>query len=356
MYRLARHVRIETEQSVLIYDRRLVRVSPALRRFVARFPHRYAVTAGEKLKDLRHFAQHMVALGLVSEALSPRELQFVSLGGGSVGDFAGFAASVFKRGVGLVHVPTTWLAAMDSAHGGKTALNVGGVKNQIGTFFPASQVILVQEFLLSQKRAQVQDAWGEMAKIALLDGSGWGRRLVKVMKGHARQQAIARSVHDDVLEKSLWRNLRSAISAKLRIVARDPQEKLGRRQVLNLGHTFGHVLEALTGLSHGQAVALGLDFSLRWSARRTYLKAAACAEARSFLHRSLALDAFAKADAGILKKHLKAADLRRCLRRDKKGAGRDRLNFVFWQGWGRPLRRLVDVADVVQEARRQGWL
>src|SRR5690606_32869940 len=118
--------------SLVIYDQILARVSPQFRTWVNQFPFRYAVKSGETLKDLEAFAQHARKLSKIAEPLAPRQMTVVAVGGGSVGDFAGFFASIYKRGVSLIHVPSTWLAAVDSSHGGKTALNSFGAKNQFG--------------------------------------------------------------------------------------------------------------------------------------------------------------------------------------------------------------------------------
>ena len=87
-------------------------------------------------------------------------------------------ASVLKRGVRLIHIPSTWLAAIDAVHGGKTALNVGGVKNQIGTFYPPKKIFIVRELLETQREALAQEAMAELVKIALIDGSEWVNRLL----------------------------------------------------------------------------------------------------------------------------------------------------------------------------------
>ena len=236
--------------SVLLFDRQLIKRVPGFRRWAAQFPFRFEVEAGEGLKSLEIFSDLARKLVRRTAALPVGALRIVGVGGGSVGDFAGFLASVFKRGVDLVHVPSTWLAAIDSSHGGKTALNVGGAKNQLGTFYPASRIYLVKELLLSQPEERAQDALGELSKIALIDGRPWVRNLMD-----SRLQG----------GKLLWRYLPEAVDSKYRVVDRDPFEKKRIRQLLNLGHTLGHVLEAYHGLAHGDAVGQGLLFALQWS-------------------------------------------------------------------------------------------
>ena len=161
------------EYPVLIHDRVLAEKVPGFRSWSKRFPLRFAVTAGEELKSLASFSRFIEVLIGKTARIPSNRLTIVAAGGGSVGDFAGFVASVFKRGVELVHIPSTWLAALDSAHGGKTALNVGGAKNQIGTFHPASRIYLVRRLLSAQSAARMHDAFAELAKIGLIDGRPW---------------------------------------------------------------------------------------------------------------------------------------------------------------------------------------
>lgn len=243
----------EPTSTLVIFDRRLETVSPAFRRWVRQFPYRYAVSSGEKLKQLRQFPVHFENIAEIAAPLTPRSMTVVAVGGGSVGDFAGFFASVYKRGVSLVHIPSTWLAAIDSSHGGKTALNNGRTKNQLGTFYPASQVLLERELLESQPSQRIQDGMGELGKIAIIDGGTW-----------VRQLEASRLRGADLL----WKFLKPAIQAKMKIVSRDPREQTGTRQILNLGHTVGHVFEAHYGWSHGHAVAQGLFFALDFALQR----------------------------------------------------------------------------------------
>ena len=108
----------KADSSFLIYDEKL-KTHPALRQIIKRFPLRYAVKAGEQLKDLNQFPSHVGKILKLLQNHNQKDLKIVGLGGGSVGDFAGFFASVFKRGTKLVLIPSTWLAALDSSHGGK---------------------------------------------------------------------------------------------------------------------------------------------------------------------------------------------------------------------------------------------
>ncbi|MBI4212007.1 MAG: hypothetical protein HY540_05155, partial [Deltaproteobacteria bacterium] len=218
------------------------------------FPQCYPVTSGETLKAVEHFPKHIRSILMFTSEISRRDLTIICVGGGSVTDFGGFVASVLKRGVNLVHIPSTWLAAIDAAHGGKTALNVAGIKNQIGTFYPASKIFLVKEVLMAQPEPRANEALPELVKIAMIDGGVWAQKLLE------DEQTASSAL--------IWKNLRHAIAAKQRIVAQDPYEKNGKREVLNLGHTVGHVYEAYYGMPHGEAIAHGLRFALKWSLKK----------------------------------------------------------------------------------------
>ena len=115
--------------------------------FIQSFPHRLGVYGGEGIKDWKNFPRHLESV--VERWPRPFSLLqgLVVFGGGSLGDFGGFLASILKRGIPLIHVPTTWLAAIDSSHGGKNGLNAWGGKNQLGTFYPAHKIFICKKLL-----------------------------------------------------------------------------------------------------------------------------------------------------------------------------------------------------------------
>ncbi len=322
--------------AVLVYDRALARKIEGFQAWKARFRGALPLPGGEAAKDLQAFPARMARLLELTRGLSRKEIVLVSLGGGSIGDFTGFAASVLKRGVATEHVPTTWLAAVDSAHGGKTALNAGRAKNQVGTFHPPTRVHLVKEILLAQPERLAREGMAEFLKAAFLDGGEWTRRLRRSRLEGARL---------------LWRFLPQAVRAKLEIVERDPREEKGARRVLNLGHTLGHLLEARHGLSHGRAVALGLGFALRWSEKKGLLPGKVRREMESLLEEK----AFSPGPHPGLPP-LPAASFRRLLSLDKKAEGRGKIAFVFLRGWGRPLVRPVSPHSLEAAARQEGWV
>ena len=207
-----------------VVDRSLLSL-PLVKEWLADFPSYWAVDAGEKLKDFTHFPRLLEDL---SHAYTEAEGRFadarpgvVALGGGTVGDFVGFVASVYRRGIPLCHIPSTWLAAVDSAHGGKTGLNLKGYKNQIGTFYPAQKVYLVKNLLLQQPQDLVQSAWGEWVKTALLGGGEFYQALKKLTLDPAHSAS------------RLYDLLPEALAVKYQVIKEDPREQSGYRQILN---------------------------------------------------------------------------------------------------------------------------
>ena len=174
----------------------------------------------------------------------------VNLGGGMVTDLGGFAAATFKRGVRFINVPTTLLGAVDAAVGGKTGINYHELKNEIGAFAPASDVIVSTRFFDTLPIEEMKSGFAEVIKHGMLSDRDEFHRLL----GHDFTAPID---HDDLLER-----LRRSVQVKVDIVARDPNEQ-GERKALNLGHTVGHAFESLAmkrgkPVPHGYAVAWGL--------------------------------------------------------------------------------------------------
>ena len=174
----------------------------------------------------------------------------VNLGGGMVTDLGGFAAATFKRGVRFINVPTTLLSAVDAAVGGKTGINYHELKNEIGAFAPASDVIVSTRFFDTLPIEEMKSGFAEVIKHAMLSDRDEFHRLLD-------HDFTAPIDHDDLLER-----LRRSVQVKVGIVARDPNEQ-GERKALNLGHTVGHAFESLAlkrgkPVPHGYAVAWGL--------------------------------------------------------------------------------------------------
>ncbi len=216
-----------------------------------------AVAAGETSKD---FGQLARLLDAMLAAKCERSTTVVGLGGGVVGDLAGFAASVLLRGVDFIQVPTTLLAQVDSSVGGKTGINTSAGKNLIGTFYQPRLVIADTDVLATLPQRQLLAGYAEVAKYGLLGDAGFWAWLEK--NGPA---ALGDNGHEQIRHCII-----TSCEAKARIVAADERES-GVRALLNLGHTFGHALEAEAGynetLLHGEAVAIGMNLAFDLSVR-----------------------------------------------------------------------------------------
>lgn len=218
------------------------------------------VPAGEGLKTLSSLGR---LAERVLERRATRPLTLVAVGGGSVGDAIGFLSSVLWRGVALWHVPTTLLAMVDSAHGGKTAVNLGHAKNQLGTFYPADRVVICSEVLAALPLAQRADGLAELVKGLWLGDAP----ALDLLDGPGGVEALAYGPWPEVGER-LFTALRHAVAVKYDVVARDPKETKGIRTWLNFGHTAAHALELEFGLAHGHAVAWGMAAAARVSRER----------------------------------------------------------------------------------------
>jgi 3-dehydroquinate synthase len=216
------------------------------------------IPTGEQSKSLRiveGLAQQLMERG------ADRHSLLVALGGGVVGDLGGFVASTYMRGIDCVQVPTTVVAQVDSAIGGKTGVNVGATKNLVGTFYPPRLVLADPDVLASLDARAFRSGLYEVAKHAILDGPEFFAQLEKCLPNLcpvsvSRRITGRRSEQGSALETIIER----AASVKARVVSRDEREA-GLRRVLNLGHTFGHALEEATAYRrflHGEAVAWGL--------------------------------------------------------------------------------------------------
>ena len=216
-------------------------------RFVGERERLIIIPDGDESKTLETVTrvwEQMERIGVTRHSL------IVNMGGGMVTDLGGFAAATFKRGVRFINVPTTLLGAVDAAVGGKTGFNFKGLKNEIGAFAPASDVIISTRYLDTLPIEEMKSGFAEVIKHAMLSDRSEFLRLLD----HDFNAPIN---HDDLLER-----LRRSVQVKVDIVARDPGEQ-GERKALNLGHTVGHALESLAmkrgnPVPHGYAVAWGL--------------------------------------------------------------------------------------------------
>ncbi|MGB3165192.1 MAG: 3-dehydroquinate synthase [Alteraurantiacibacter sp.] len=257
-----------------------------------------------------------------------------ALGGGVIGDLTGFAAAVLKRGCGFVQLPTTLLAQVDSSVGGKTAINVAAGKNLVGAFHQPSLVLADTQALETLPDREMRCGYAEVIKYGILGDAQFFEWCEE--NGPA---VIARE------QFALDHAVTTSVAAKARIVAKDERETGGARALLNLGHTFGHALDAETGYSdkllHGEAVALGMVLAARYSARRSYISLDETARVTA------AIDAVGlPSEIAALELSCDGDKLARHMLHDKKmDAGT--LPFILLKGIGEAfIDRGVDMGDI----------
>lgn len=241
------------------------RHGPALAKCLGDAP-RLTRPGGERVKTLAELERVYRWLARIR---LPRDGLLIGVGGGTLLDAAGLAASTWGRGVDFAAAPTTLLAAVDAAVGGKTAVNLDLLKNPIGTFHPAALVAADTRLLRSLPRGEWRNGLAETIKAAVIGAPALFRDLeargaeldLRIGRGDRR-----RTVSD--VERLPWRRwIAAAVAVKADVVAADPFER-GPRRSLNLGHTLGHALEPLLSLGHGEAVSLGLAVAARLAAAR----------------------------------------------------------------------------------------
>ncbi|MEQ9317361.1 MAG: 3-dehydroquinate synthase, partial [Henriciella sp.] len=281
---------------------------------------------------------------LLSEGAG-RDDVLVALGGGIVGDLTGLAASLMKRGMKFVQVPTTLLAQVDSSVGGKTAVNASRGKNLIGAFYQPQLVLADTSVLSTLPKRERLAGYAEIVKYALIDDPDFfewleanGARVV-ALEPDALAHAVAVSC-----------------AAKARIVSEDERES-GVRALLNLGHTFGHALEAANGfkpsLLHGEAVATGMALALRYSVRQGLMNGQDAHRASQLLESAGLITHLSRLPGGPYP----ADFLVEAMKQDKK-ARAGRVPLILARGLGhafiQPDADLSDVRDFLQEELQQG--
>jgi 3-dehydroquinate synthase len=212
------------------------------------------VPDGEEYKSLETAGS---LYGQMSAGFAERSTPVLALGGGVIGDLAGFVAATYMRGMPLVQIPTTLLAQVDSSIGGKTAVNHGKLKNQIGVFYQPAAVFSDTSVLKTLPDAQLSNGLAETIKSAVIGD----RMLFAILE---RRMANLKEYEDNILETVILH----AAAVKADIVSRDERDS-GLRNKLNFGHTVGHAIEAVTNfkVNHGTAVAVGMVIAARIACR-----------------------------------------------------------------------------------------
>lgn len=283
------------------------------------------VPPGEDSKSIE-IAAHLWSS--LSELGADRHSLMVNVGGGMVTDLGGFVASTYKRGIDFAHVPTSLLGMVDASIGGKTGIDLAGVKNLVGTFAESKGVFLIPDFLETLPVRETKAGFAEMIKHALITSEAHWNEIV--------------STPID----ALWENpdvIRASMAIKLNVVDGDPKEG-GDRQFLNFGHTIGHAVESYflssetqESLLHGEAVALGMWLAVELSIKQVGLDAEIGKSIQTFIEGMYDLPLLPPSDFdGIME----------WLNHDKKNEG-GVPQFVLLEGVGQPIRGCkVDVEDI----------
>ena len=283
------------------------------------------VPAGERSKEFETFGQLMNAL---LDQRPDRGTTLVALGGGVVGDLVGFAASVLLRGVDFIQLPTTLLAQVDSSVGGKTGINTRHGKNLVGAFYQPRLVLADTDVLDTLPRRELLAGYAEVVKYGLIDNPAFfdwcEQNAANLLDGDAAKRTYA---------------IEQSCRAKARIVAADERET-GQRALLNLGHTFGHALEAATGFSdrlfHGEGVAIGMTLAAQFSAKLGMIGEADAARVERHLVEA-GLPTRLQDIAGFSQEGLADADALMALMAQDKKVKRGKLTFILLEAVGRAV-------------------
>ena len=247
-----------------------------------------------------------------------RDSLVIAIGGGTIGDVAGFAASTYMRGVPLAHVPTTLLSVVDSSVGGKNAINFKEVKNLVGTFYQPSIVVSDTRFFKSLSRKELISGLGEVIKYSYLTDSKFYSDLLSNFD-------LLINGSSDYLRKVAY----ECIKIKSAVVSKDEKEISGIRKILNFGHTFAHAFESHSSytLSHGQAVTAGIISALFLSFKKGLIN-------KNQLDYMISLPVRFKSFIHL--KKIDADEIIRLIAYDKKSIG-DKTNFVLIKNFGEIL-------------------
>ena len=300
-------------------------------------PHTIVVPPGERSKSFPVF--ETVCENLISARIERNDL-VVALGGGVIGDLAGFAAAVVRRGLDYVQVPTTLLAQVDSSVGGKTAIDSRQGKNLVGAFHQPILVLADTALLDTLSEREFRAGYAEVVKYGLLGDA----HFFEWLEQHWKDVFAGGPARGNTPAPREYAVLKS-VQAKAAIVARDERET-GDRMLLNLGHTFGHAFEAAAGFSdrllHGEAIGLGMALAFEFSARRGLI---AQAEAERVIRHLAAVGLptqISQVSGGVPD----VDALMELISQDKK-VRRGALTFILVRGIGQAfVTRDIDAADV----------
>ena len=269
---------------------------------------------GEKEKN---FNNYIKILEKATELELTRSDVIISIGGGVAGDIAGFAASTYMRGIDYIQVPTTLLAMVDSSVGGKTAIDMGGLKNIVGTFYQPKRVFININFLNTLDKRQYNSGLGEVLKYAFIeDNCGYSKSLFLF-----EYLTLCAERLQEKEPITLTRVIEFCLNLKIAVVNKDEKEA-GLRKVLNFGHTFAHAIEALGNFrkyTHGEAIIQGMYFVLKWAYEE---------ERISYSYYRLSIELLEKYGFKAQKIEYSPSEIVEIMKKDKK-AQHDKITFLI---------------------------
>ncbi len=263
----------------------------------------FVLKAGEEYKtfpSLQSILESMCQAGLL------RTSRVFAVGGGVVGDIGGLAAALYMRGVSCVQIPTTLLAQVDSSVGGKTAVDLGGVKNIVGAFYQPCEVLVDPTFLQTLSKREIKCGIGEIVKYAALDGEIFERL-------QAQEKYTDFAFLTGLIE--------ACIRHKAQVVEQDERES-GERKSLNVGHTTGHAIELSTGLSHGEGVLYGMAIETRLAIEKGVCERAYGEELLKIVQKALAIEPNDAIDFSMIEQDAQKA------KSDKKNTGDNQIQMA----------------------------
>lgn len=273
----------------------------------------FILSDGEQEKNYKNY------LKIINRAFEMglnRKDVIIAVGGGVVGDIAGFVASTYMRGIDFIQVPTTLLSAVDSSVGGKTAIDLPNAKNIIGTFYQPKKVLININFFKTLDERQFMSGLGEVLKYAFIEESCHYNISLFLF------EFLTLSC-EKILEReplTIIRLIEYCLNLKIAVVSQDEKES-GLRKVLNFGHTLGHALETITKYkkyTHGEAVVYGMFFIIEWAYQNEYI---------NYSYYKLSMDLLDKYGFKPLNKKYSAEKIIEIMKKDKK-ASTDRINFI----------------------------
>ena len=301
--------------------------------------HCFIVPAGERSKSLE-LSQAIYAW--LAERRAERGHPVIAVGGGVVGDLAGFVAATYLRGMPFVQVPTSMVAMVDASIGGKVAVNLPHGKNLVGAFYQPRMVLADVSALGTLGARELAEGWAEAIKLGLVLDS----ELLDVFEEHAEALANLTLSDDDGMRQTATDVIRRSVAIKARVISEDERDTLGVRIMLNYGHTIGHALEAATEYGeflHGEAVSVGMMGAARIAARLGLIGDAEVDRQRSILQRF----ALPTSAPGV-----DSAKVLEAMGRDKKTEAGS-IKWVLLAGVGRGVVRGDVPASLVEETVRE---